>query len=171
MIGDPVTREKKILFSRQPSVACITPEQHKPTATSRQTVLSGNPGSWKVTQTLYKPGPENECVGKGRAEPPAMVIVSFLPLAGSPKSQVKKLELLRPSACKTSVMEVQGSPLILISVICPRATRDKKTNKKMKACFKTKVNREDTKQTGNCLGTLPDNYRKQRPGRMIPDTR
>ena len=48
----PVINEKGILFCKQLSVVVINPSQHKPMDIILQIVVTGELGSWKVTQTL-----------------------------------------------------------------------------------------------------------------------
>jgi hypothetical protein len=69
--------------------------------------------------------------GYGDVLRPVIVIVSFIPLAGSPKFQKKYGELLVPSACKSNVRLLHISPLILIPVIWPFILSDTQSKKRM----------------------------------------
>jgi hypothetical protein len=88
IVADVCTENKEGLL-RQESAALIIPVQQSPMEIVRQIVVTGLPGSCKETHTVYTPGPENVCVGKGELLAPVIVIVSFVPLAGSPKFQKK----------------------------------------------------------------------------------
>ena len=88
MLADVII-EKAVPLFKQVSRARIMPLQQRPIEIVRQIVVTGPPGSCNETQTLYIPGAEKVCVGKADELDPVIVIVSFIPLAGSPKFQKK----------------------------------------------------------------------------------